>query len=77
MSIAPSTKQVILTNYGPDTITNIFKKAKEVTNGKLQMIFFVISPRFQYMYESIKKVGDVDFGVVTQCIKESNLNNLK
>ena len=77
MEIQPAAKHVIIRNYGPDTINNIFKKAKEITNGNLQMIFFVINTRFQYLYESIKKVGDVDYGIVTQCIKEQNLNNLK
>ena len=77
MKIMEPKKLVTIRNYGPDTISNIFRKAKEVTQDKLQMIVFVINTRFQYIYESIKKVGDVDHGIVTQCIKEQNLDNLK
>ncbi|XP_054164078.1 protein argonaute-2-like [Oppia nitens] len=77
MRVLPATKRVYLRNYGSDTITNAFKKATEITGGRLQLIVFVISPKYQYLYESIKKVGDIDFGVTTQCIKEANLNRLK
>ncbi|CAG2107473.1 unnamed protein product, partial [Medioppia subpectinata] len=77
MRIMNATKRVSLKSYGPDSIHKVFEKALEVTSGRLQLIFFVITPKYQYLYESIKKVGDVDFGIVTQCIKEANLSNLK
>lgn len=77
MRVLEATKKVTIKNYGPDTITRIFERALKVTNGKLQMIVFIISPKFQYLYESIKKCGDVDYSIVSQCIKESNLDNLR
>ncbi len=77
MRIMRATKKVTIKNYGPETIGKIFKKSLEVTNGKLQMILFIVCPKYVYLYESIKKCGDVDNSVVTQCIKESNLDNLR
>jgi eukaryotic translation initiation factor 2C len=77
MRVMAATKRVSVRSYDQNTITNIFKKALEVTGGRLQMMVFIITPKYQYLYESIKKVGDVDFGIVTQCIKEANLNNLR
>ena len=77
MLVRPPLKIVTISKYGPDTIANIFKKALLVSEGQLQIILFVVNMKMTYQYETIKKVGDVDYGVVTQCIKEPNLNNLK
>lgn len=77
MKINAPVRRVKIANCRQETISKIFVKAKEVCGGSVDMIVFILTPRIEHLYEAIKMSGDVEHGIVTQCIKESNLNNIK
>jgi hypothetical protein len=76
MTIADAKKQVVIKPQA-DTIRNAFKRAKQVCDNRLQLIVFVIDPKISYLYELIKRIGDCEHSVITQCIKESNCKDIK
>ena len=63
-------------SYKFENVPKYFENAQKIS-ANIQIIFFVISPQMESIYERIKKVGDIDFGIPTQCIKESNMENPK
>ncbi|KAH9389953.1 Protein argonaute-2 [Tyrophagus putrescentiae] len=69
MAIKPPKK--VRYNFDPTNLANFFAKSAN-SFGKVDLYFFV-GCEVESQYNAIKKAGDVDLGVATQCMRPHNV----
>lgn len=64
---------------GVDDFLNLMKKWKDAGKdpGQLQMMMIAIPDRGSKEYQSLKVLAELNYGVLTQCVKHKNVVNIK